>query len=316
MTASESETKTFLEVRDSVRQQAVVYTTKVLPLTEKLVLHMSEFVDYFIDLKYEMWIGFLDIVMNELDDLLIFCNFVINLHADIIKKLRENEDKANAGANRLFELELSYRDESKKLQDEALQCQRDANGHRNYSTLLAVLTLGLSKLYGLQQAAGCERDAKLKTSKAVAKRENAEIAERAVVLTRGTLIPAIKDFLTSLQICFRYFKIVKTNLEKAKNAGEKGAKQPKEIFFETMKAKASKISSMCEDYIAIIPLATGCLDSIPKNPEDKNYAEKWLEEQISEIEKQYLQETSFKLKILQYLLLSSGGSQKQNSLQL
>ena len=59
-----------------------------------------------------------------------------------------------------------------------------------------MLILGLSELYGLQQAAGCERDAKLKTSK--------------VVVSHASIIIFKKNINQSREI---------------ENAGERGNKQ-------------------------------------------------------------------------------------------
>ncbi|XP_075254652.1 uncharacterized protein LOC142346050 isoform X2 [Convolutriloba macropyga] len=295
VTGSDVTTETFLRVRDLVRQQAIVYAAKVLPMTEKLMLKISQFLDYFLDLDYSTWADILDTVVEDLDELVKFCGIVIELHKDIISKLHENEREAELGVKLMGELEAFYREESEKLKKEARQCKKDASGHRDFRKLFAVATCGISYLYSSHQAAGCERNAAKNTAMAIAKQENADIAGTAVLLTVQYLIPAIQDFITSLNICCAYFSKTKFKLAKARETGDK---DKKEAYFKIMRARALEISKLSEDYVVFLPLAVSYLGAIPEEPDDKNYVDKWLAEQIKKIEEKNAQETSFMSMVL------------------
>ena len=115
MTGQDDATKTYLEVRDSTRQNAVVYTEKLLPLSEKVVRSIGFFADYFEDLEFEDWADCLDDLIDDVQKAEGFCNLLKHMHNTMITDLKKNEDKAIVGIEMLQKMSLQYERDSKEL---------------------------------------------------------------------------------------------------------------------------------------------------------------------------------------------------------
>ena len=119
---------------------------------------------------------------------------------------------------------------------------------------------------------------------ALAKRENAEVAKRAALITSTCLIPAVKEFIEGIETCSAFLVNTKENLEKMKNYGDKGAK---EIYFKAMKKKAQQLSSNSMRILTMTDMMRTDLNAIPEQPNDKNYVDVWFEEQRETFRKEH-----------------------------
>ena len=122
------------------------------------------------------------------------------------------------------------------------------------------------------------------TANAVAKRENAEVAHRAVQITSTFLIPAVKEFIEGMETCSAFLVYTKENLEKMKNYGDKGVK---EIYFKTMKKKAQQLSSNSMRFLMMTDMMRTDINAIPEEPSDKNYVDQWFEDQQQKFQREH-----------------------------
>jgi len=123
-----------------------------------------------------------------------------------------------------------------------------------------------------------------KMANAVAKRENAEIANRAAHNTSTWLIPAVKEFIEGMKTCTAFLVFTKENLEKMKNYGDKGAKK---IYFNAMKKKAQQLSNNSMRFLMMTDMMRSDLNAIPEEPSDKNYVDEWFEEQKQKFRREH-----------------------------
>ena len=200
VTGQDESTKTFLEVRDSVRKNGVVYSKAVLPLTESVIRSIGVFADYFTDLEFEDWSDCLDDIVADIEKAHGVCEMLKDMHNTMIVDLKKNEDKATVGVLEIEKMTLKFEEEEKNLRNEAAALSTIADIKRTVGFWTMPFTLGISTLILAGSAADDDMESKEKLVTAVAKQENKTIALKAVELTSGTLIPAIQNFIGGLEI--------------------------------------------------------------------------------------------------------------------
>eukprot|EP00092_Neocalanus_flemingeri_P050756 GFUD01058778.1.p1 GENE.GFUD01058778.1~~GFUD01058778.1.p1 ORF type:complete len:364 (+),score=114.15 GFUD01058778.1:72-1163(+) len=284
VTGQDDATKKFLEVRDNTRQNAVVYTEKLLPLSEKVVRSIGYFADYFEDLEFEDWSECLDDLIDDVEKAEGFCDLLKHMHNTMITNLKANEDKAKVGIEMLEKMSLQYERDSQDLKSKALERTDSAETTRTWGNIFAPLTMGISKAVCDSIARQGDIVAKESTALATAKKENADIAQEAVALTSTYLIPAVKDFVAGLEVCSMFLNVTKERLTKMKNKGSKGTKKP---YYLMMKKQSTEINRNCMKFLSITDMMRTDLQSIPSNVSDKNYVDTWLDQQLEEFRKQH-----------------------------
>ena len=100
VTKEDEGTRIFLEVREEVRRNAVVYKDKVLPWTEELIRHIGSFADSFLDFDSNDWVEGLEETIKDMDKAIGFCKILSQMHIAIIEDLKRNEDKAEVRGGR------------------------------------------------------------------------------------------------------------------------------------------------------------------------------------------------------------------------
>ena len=284
MTGQDDATKTYLEVRDSTRQNAVVYTEKLLPLSEKVVRSIGFFADYFEDLEFEDWADCLDDLIDDVEKAEGFCNLLKHMHNTMITDLKKNEDKAIVGIEMLQKMSLQYERDSKELKMKAAEQTSSAQTARAWGLVLAPLTVGVSIAVCNNIASKGDIEAKKSSTLATAKNENAGIAQEAVALTSTYLIPAVKEFITGLEVCSMFLNVTKERLSKMKNQGGKGTKKP---YYLMIKKQSKEINMNCLKFLSVTDMMRTDLQAIPSLVSDKNYVDTWLEQQLEEFKKQH-----------------------------
>eukprot|EP00092_Neocalanus_flemingeri_P004017 GFUD01004324.1.p1 GENE.GFUD01004324.1~~GFUD01004324.1.p1 ORF type:complete len:328 (+),score=100.53 GFUD01004324.1:343-1326(+) len=283
VTGQDDATKTYMEVRDNTRQNAVVYTEKLLPLSEQVVRSIGYFADYFQDLEFEDWVECLDDLIHDVEKAEGFCNLLKHMHNTMISNLKKNEDKARVGIELLEKMALQYQVDSLELQNKAMEKTSTAESARFWGLVLSPL-LGISLAVGNSIANRAEISAKESTALATAKRENSDIAQEAVALTSTYLIPAVQDFISGLEVCSMFLNVTKERLSKMNNQGSKGAKKP---YYLMMKKQSAEINMNCMKFLSVTDMMRTDLEAIPSDVSDKNYVDSWLEQQLEEFKKQH-----------------------------
>ncbi|XP_063710646.1 uncharacterized protein LOC134839133 [Symsagittifera roscoffensis] len=279
VTGQDDATRTFLEVRDSTRQQSIVYSKEILPKTEEAIKMISSYMDSYSDLDFDEWAECLNDTLEELKEAKDVCEVLRHMHNEIIIGMKKNEDKAVVGIEKLEEMKNQYARQRQDLIKEARESKEKAQSTRFWGAVFGGVTLGISAAICEGVASGHDLESDRKTAEAVAKLQNAEIASKAVMLTSTELIPAIGNFIKSLEVCVSFINLSKTKVEKMISAGNHGAKQK---YYKMMKNRAKEISELCEMFVSVTDRMRNNLAAIPENPDDKNYVDQWLERQLEE----------------------------------
>merc|ERR1711934_600720 len=258
VTDQDKETRNFLAVRDSVRQNGIVYINKVLPMTEEVIRAIGFFADYFTDLEFDDWSDCLEDIIGDIEKAIGVCDILKQYHNSIIKDLMRNQDKANVSVTELTKMKERYRVQEQELMDQAQAHKIEAAKERDYSVWGAIFSFGISAALSNKWAAEADAKAKHENLEAIGKRENADIAFEAVSLVKGSLIPAVNNFISGLEVCAVFLSDSKERLEKMELAGDKGPRKPYYI--------------MMRNHMGAIPSETG----------DMNHVDKWLKEQHEE----------------------------------
>ena len=273
VTKEDEGTRIFLEVREEVRRNAVVYKDKVLPLTEEVIRHIGSFADSFLDLDFDDWVEGLEETVKDMDKAIGFCKILSQMHLTIIEDLCL---VAEVGIKMMEKMALEYKEMSKELEKRAQECKESADDKRFWGNVTGVLTLGISTAVLHAQAHGDDWDAKEKTANALAKRENAELAVRAADVTKVFIIPAVKDFIEGVEVCSTFLVCSRENLRKMRNNSEKGSK---EIYFKAIKKRAQLLSRLSMRFLTRTDMMRSDLNAIPAEVVDKNYVDVWFERQ-------------------------------------
>ena len=277
VTGQDEATKKFVAVRDNTRRQAVLYVDLVLPYTEMTIKQIASFMDFYTAMEFDDWKNSLEDILEHLEKTGAFCEFLSDMHKLIIIELEKNKTQATVGIQQLEKMKYQYEQEQELLTNKALEAAESADSARRWGKILIPLTFGISALVGSSYADDFDTEQAQHTSNAVAKRENAHIAASGVALTTEQLIPAIESFITCLQVVLNFVILSKTKIERMKEEGEKGAKKP---YYFTMKKKANDISELCDNFIVMTNCMQTALMSLPKDPSDKKYVDKWLKKQL------------------------------------
>ena len=282
VTGQDAATTEFIQVRDSTRKQAMTYMRQVLPQTEKTVKMIATYMDSYCDMgSFENWQECLDDIMSELREAQTACEFLRHMHNAIIVELRKNEARASVGVAQLETMRQNYEQERATLRNCAQEARMSADNARFWGRVLAPITLGLSAIIAESYAREHNRNEQVSTSRAVARQQNASIAQKASELTTTELIPAIQNFIKCLDACLTFVNMSKAKLERMIAAGDNG---PKRRYYFAMNERAREISGLCDYFVSVTDRMRSSLNAIPENPADKNYVDQWLENQIRQFE--------------------------------
>ena len=273
VTDQDKETKNFLAVRDSVRQNGIVYVNKVLPMTEEVIRAIGFFADYFTDLEFDDWSDCLEDIIGDIEKAIGVCDILKHYHNSIIVDLMKNQDKANVSITELTKMKERYREEEQELMAKAQAHKIEAANARDYSVWGAIFSFGISAIVGESRADTAESKAKEEHLSAIGKSENADIAFEAVSLVQGSLIPAVNNFIGGLEVCSEFLSNSKERLEKMKFAGDKGVKN---AYYKMMRNRATELNSTCLKFLAVAGHMRNHMEAIPSHIGDVNYVDNWL----------------------------------------
>jgi len=295
-----AETKKFLKVRDDVRKNAVVYSNKILPVTEEVVRAIGFHADYFEDLDFEEWSENLQEIIEDLEESEDRCAMLHYMHMTILENLSTTSDDANEALISMEDLKTKYEEKAEQLVAEARILQQSADGTRAIGKLFSGFTFGISILICDYIAENVDVSSKAKTTDSIAMDANAMVMAEASFLTKETLIPAVQDFINAVEAIRQFLVKTKETLKKMHKAGDKGLKK---IHYNTMKKKSKGLSDNCMKFLMLTDVIRHSLKSIPSEPGDKNFVDKWLEQEKAKIQKN----NSVLGKQFTKMLIESGG---------
>ena len=260
----------FLQLRNRLRSDAVIFTTKVLPLSDLFVTHMKDIFDNYAVLTYNNWKEQLGDFIGEVEFYEKLCTLMIQLYGDLMTSLkqRQNEAKVNVLGIQKLNKELSEKLEQLKQEIEAKEHyselhRRKAEKVTFWGNVLAIPTLGISKLATVNKVERNQekaRKAKDDVKEGLKKKVNAlrelEITKQAGWITKEELIPHIEDFLEGLVSCATFFANTRAELELVEGYTDVKLRR----HYILMKSKAKQIIADCKGWVAAIPQV--CKDKI------------------------------------------------------
>lgn len=252
----------FRKIRDAVRQDAVIYSTKVLPVANMVVTNISAYFDNYLSLDFDDWQESLEDIIEEVEGYENACILLSQMHESLMTSLKKRQDEANVSIQQMEQLTLELKKKVIELDVKAREQQDSAQSWAFWGELLAVPTLGLSKVV-TDKAVTSRRAEAIKTmTVAVAERTNADIATRAALNTQNVLIPAVKDFLAGLSVCQSFFAVTKASLSKMNSqanaaADKKDTGGKMKRHFKIMKTNAADINGVCNSFIGSIGEVSG-----------------------------------------------------------
>lgn len=276
VTGDDKGTKIFIEVRDSTRRNAIVYKDKVLPLTEEVIRHIGMFADSFVDFDYDEWSEGLPDILSDITKAITFCDMIKQLHLAIIEDLKKNEDKAVIGIEKLGEMSKQYAEKAAELNKKARELRDTADTKETWGLWTGFFTLGITTAILCSSADGDLNQAKQKGAEAIARNENAQIAQRAMAIAKNTLIPAVKEFVVGMEACCGFLVFTKETLVKMHSHGEKN---PRKIYYNAMKKRAQILSNNSMTFLQMTDMMRTDINAIPNDANDKNYVDMWFNQE-------------------------------------
>ena len=257
----------FRELRDKTRDDGMVYLKCILPTSTKFVASISEYFEYYEALEYEEWCEMIPDILEETVGYKGLCQAVLQMHEDILVPLKKRKDEAMIMVTEFKDLTEEYERQKKELEGSA--------GTKRGWALGLCLVPGVNVIAVPLLAAAAEAD----LAKAVAKNQQAQIAEAASITVGTVLIPALTNFIDGLKKAAGFFSTMEQELGKFAGQAEKAKDQPKKLYYKVMNKEAKDMKSICQTFYAILPDVRTDFLAIPQEGTDQNYVDKWLENQ-------------------------------------
>lgn len=257
----------FRVLRDKTRDDAMVYLKGILPTSTKFIASISEYFEYYEALEYEEWVDMIKDILEETVGYRGLCEVVLKMHEDILVPLKQRKDDANIIVKEFKGLTEVYEKQKKELVDSASTKRKWASTLFLIPVVNAIATPLLS--------ASADSD----FAKAVAKGEQAQIAEAASITVGTALIPALESFIDGLRKVAGFFSVMEQELRKFEGKAEKAKDDPKKLYYKVMNKEAKDMKSICQIFYAVLPDVRTDFLAIPQDGTDQNYVDKWLENQ-------------------------------------
>jgi len=123
-------------------------------------------------------------------------------------------------------------------------------------------------------------------AKALSFAEKARVNDLAILCLCETLLPALKNFIKGLTTIAGVFEVLETELMLLLRRWEQAGENSKSFHYNMMKKHTESIQKNCEAYLVVLPDVRTHLAALPTENMDKNYVDKWLENQLEEIKKE------------------------------
>jgi len=259
--------KKFQKLRDDTRNDAMVYLSGILPVTTKFISNLQEYFENYTVMSFEDWKECLDDIIAETEEHKQVANALVELHKGMLVSLKKRQDSAKVILKSMKNLVAEYEKKCAELKDSAGTKGAWAVGLAfvPFVNVIATPLLAIS----------AESD----VANAVAKCEEAKIGEAAVLTVEAVLVPALSEFITGLESATGFLNVLHQELVQFQGHGENAREDPKKLHYFKMKGKSKDIVSGCRGFYAMIPSVQTDMDAIPREGTDKNYVDKWLEEQ-------------------------------------
>ena len=278
----------FKEIRDATRRDGIIYCKEVLPMAEKTITNLSDYMDNYESLEYDEWKEMLPEILADVIQYQDYCEILIRYHEKILTPLKQRAYLARANSDKVSELSKKYKQEVEKLFDQAKDFKEWADYSAKIGLITSIFSLGIGGVIGYITSQSYQKEAERLLVEKHAKDAQSKIVEEVSALCSTVMIPAMGNFIEGLTVIAAFFSGAKFQLQKMKdNAGGGISNGATKKYFIKMKSSAKKINRSCLAFAQILPSIRTDMAAIPEHPSDKNFVDLWREEAIKEITAKY-----------------------------
>ena len=257
----------FRKLRDATRNDAMVYLKGVLPLSTNFVASISEYFEYYDALEFEEWCEMLSDILQETAAYKQLADALVKIHEDILVPLKKRQDEAKIILREFKDLQQEFERQKKELEESAFTKRGWAIAFASVPYVNAIASPLLAA------------SAHSNMAEAIAKGAESEIQGAAALTVSEALMPALQRFIDGLHKAAGFFSIMESELKKFDGKAGKSLESPKKLYYVMMKKEAKEMKSMCQAFYAVLPEVRTDFQAIPAEGTDRNYVDRWLEQQ-------------------------------------
>ena len=123
---TKNEVAEFERIRDDTVCDALIYEYQILPLTELVVMHLSDYLDNYEVLTYEEWKADIKSIHQEVTRYKVACDVLTKLHVNLLKGMKDRLSKANKHNEVTQNLDLEYKNKMNQLVKESDRLENKA----------------------------------------------------------------------------------------------------------------------------------------------------------------------------------------------
>jgi hypothetical protein len=280
ISGDDESTRKFLELRDQTRLNALIYARKILPKSDEVVSKIKTFANDITNCEYAEWQASLSEIIQKITNSVEACQQLMNLHECLITEFKRSEDNAHVGLEALAKLKREYEEDRDRHLNSAAEKTKSKARYDKLAASWGMLftTLGVGNLLAKVISAKCKEDSKANQEKASVSKERGEITTEMANLTEAYMVPAIKNIMQGLQSCCNFLIATKEELTEM-STDRKG-----ERIFRTMRKHAKELDTNCLAYLTTSSETRTNLSAIHTKPTDESYIDRWLSNQIGQVQ--------------------------------
>lgn len=229
------------QLRDDTRSDAMVVLKEVLPLSTKFVTSVSNFFDWYEGLDFQQWCNKIPQILQKAVGYRQLSEMLLQRYEATLAPLKKRQDHARLLVRELEGLERSYKRKKRELED-------TASAKRAWAIGLAFVPI-VNLIASPALACAAESDILEATRQGAL----AEVQKDAASKVRGTLIPALQDFVAGVTKAAGFFSVMEQEFRKFEGKAEKGNDYRKFLYYKVMKKEASDMKSICRVFKTALP---------------------------------------------------------------
>ncbi|XP_071834897.1 uncharacterized protein [Apostichopus japonicus] len=296
---SSSTARKLNRIRNDTRRDALVYVNGILPVSTSVVRSLKEFFDMYDSLDFDEWREYLPSILEDVKGHRQCCETLVKMHQVIMVPLKKRQDEARVLISELTGL-------TEELEAKTLELETSAKSKDKWAChLLFIPGLNVTVAPLLKLSAAADN------IKAVADGQQSKINRSTIIVVSETMMPAISAFVDGLNAAAGFFKVIENDIASFEHNKVNGGSH-QQLHYKIMKKQAAKIATHCREFYAMLPDVESDFKAIPEMPDDKNYVQRWLENQQKQIKEQYAAKITDPLKtLLGYLTLTADRTNKK-----
>ena len=255
----------FQELWDETRNDAVIYSHCMIPITTKFVGRLPDFFRCYLEKDYNGWKKSLGDLKKRVMSWKESANALLQTNEKIMVSLKRQQDLASVIINQLPHLEQQYEEKYKELEARA---KKERNWAFALSFIPFVGAIAASKLY----EAG-DRD----VAEAIRARDMERNDKCASMALAHSTVPALSKVTKSIGDIAGFFQIMEEHLISYDDQVKAGMEDESRLHYLLMKPEAEYFITLCKHLLSALQEARSDFDSIPKREDDTDHVQRWVD---------------------------------------